>query len=140
MEALLNIETIRALHDEIILPGNIAGERDGRLEGVHGRIESRVYYLEVNDVFDVAAITGTYIAMGRAFVDGNRRTAFACIDVILAAAGAPLSYSLPADEDPLFSMIIQCAQGLRDESHLASHLRERYIKSAGLTMPGDDSE
>lgn len=140
MEALLQIETIRVLHEEVLLPDNIAGERDGRLEGVHGRIESRVYYLEVSDVFDVAAITGTYIAMGHAFVDGNKRTAFACIDVILAAAGAPLEYTQSPDEDPLFSMIIQCAQGLRDESHLADYLRDRYIKSAGLTMPGDKSE
>jgi death-on-curing protein len=137
MEALLEIETIRALHDEILLPENIPGEREGRLEGVHGRIEARVYYLEIGDVFDVAAITGTYLAMGHAFVDGNKRTAFACIDVILAVAGAPLEYSDPPEEDPLFSIIIQCAQGILNENHLADYLRKRYISTAGLTMPGE---
>lgn len=136
VEALLTMVSIRGVHDEVLLPGNISVEREGRLEDIHGRIESRVYYLEINDVFDVAAITGAYIAMGQAFVDCNKRTAFASADVILAIAGAPLEFSVPPDQDPLFSSLIQCAQGLRNETHLANYLRGRYMEAAGHEIPG----
>ena len=61
--------------------------------------------------------------MGQAFVDCNKRTAFASADVILAIAGAPLEFSLPPGQDPLFSILIQCAQGLHNETHLANYLR-----------------
>jgi death-on-curing protein len=131
MEALLSLETIRAIHDEVLLPENVAGERDGRLNGVYGRIEARVYYLAVNDVFDIAAIVGTYIAVGYPFNDGNKRTAFICIDIILAAANAALEFTESPDEDPLFDLIIQCAQGIVDETHLADYLRGRYVKLKG---------
>jgi death on curing protein len=127
MEALLSLETLRAIHHEVLLPENVAGERDGRLEGVYGRIEARVYYLAVNDVFDVAAIFGTYIAVAHPFNDGNKRTAFACIDLILAAAGAALTFTETPDEDPLFELVIQCGQGTVDEVQLANYLRGRYM-------------
>jgi len=58
--------------------------------------------------------------------------------VTLAATGAALKYPVAPHLDPLFALIIQCAQGLRDESHLADYLRGRYIKEAGVTIPGSE--
>lgn len=121
-------ETIRAIHDGVLAEENITGELPGRLDAVYGRIEMRVYYLEMNDVFDVAAVYCSYIAHGHPFNDGNKRTAFGSLDTILALNGFELNYSGESPEDdPLYELIIACAVGPKGDKELAAYLRTRFL-------------
>ena len=97
---------------------------------MYGRIEMRVYYLEMNDVFDVAAVYCSYIAHGHPFNDGNKRTAFGSLDTILSLNGFELNYSGESPEDdPLAELIIACAVGPKCDNELASYLRSRFLNS-----------
>jgi death-on-curing protein len=73
----------------------------------------------IRDVYELAACYACYIAVGHAFHDANKRTAFACMDTCLALNGIELSYEAAETGDQL----IQAAQGIVDEMELAAWLR-----------------
>lgn len=67
-----------ALHDRILqrFPG-VAGLSDpGRAQALIYRVQNRVHYEGVTDLFELAATYWVAIARGRIFHDGNKRTAF----------------------------------------------------------------
>ena len=138
MNPLLSLETVRAIHERVLLPDNVRGERDGgdRIEAIHGRMVNRLMYLPTQDVFDIAAIVCVYIAIGHGFVDGNKRTAFGCAALTLKLAEMPLTFGEPPKDDPLFDLIIACAAGTTDENTLANHLRSRWLAESGIRMGG----
>ena len=61
------------------------------MEAVIGRIENRLAYGLIGDVYDLAACYACYIAVGHCFHDANKRTAHTAMQVILKLNGA---YSL----------------------------------------------
>ncbi|MED5525430.1 MAG: type II toxin-antitoxin system death-on-curing family toxin [Pseudomonadota bacterium] len=73
-----------AIHDDIINPNELQGQApDKSIQAVVNRVENRVNYGLVSDVFELAACYAVCIAIGHASNDASKRTAFACMDLIL---------------------------------------------------------
>ena len=84
------------------------------------RVNNRVAYDMIEDVFELAACYACYIAVGHAFNDGNKRTAFKPQwDTCLKINDIELDFDTVETSD----MIIKAAQGIVDEKELAEWLR-----------------
>ena len=55
---LLSAELVEAIHDEVLNPGELPGRaRDKSLEGALARVENRLAYGMVGDVFEVPLVS-----------------------------------------------------------------------------------
>ena len=118
--ALLSADVVRQLHDEVLNPGEVAGEALNKsLEGALSRVDNRIAYGMLGDVFDLAAAYAVAVAMGHVFNDGNKRTAFRTMNAALVFNGVRIAW----DTEVVGQMIIAVAQGLVDEVELAEWLR-----------------
>ncbi|EFH9648214.1 TPA: type II toxin-antitoxin system death-on-curing family toxin, partial [Escherichia coli] len=70
-------EELIALHDaNINRYGGLPGMSDpGRAEAIIGRVQARVAYEEITDLFEVSATYLVATARGHIFNDANKRTA-----------------------------------------------------------------
>lgn len=119
---LLDAAVVEALHDAALNPGELAGRaREKSLEGALGRVDNRLIYGMIGDVFDLAAAYATAIATGHCFNDGNKRTAFDAMNFCLELNGTRLTWPMPETGD----RIIALAQGLIGEADMAEWLRQR---------------
>ncbi|MEZ5495009.1 MAG: type II toxin-antitoxin system death-on-curing family toxin [Pseudomonadales bacterium] len=119
---LINREAVQALHDAVLNPNELAGlAGDKSLDAVMGRVENRLTYGLIEDVFDLAATYAVVLAVGRVFNDGNKRTAFTVMDICLVQNGVVPCYEVIEAAD----MIIRAAQQMLDEKELAQWLRRR---------------
>ncbi len=108
------------IHDLVIAPNELQGlEKNKSVEAIIARIDNRVMYGMIRDVYELAACYACYIAVGHAFHDANKRTAFACMDTCLSLNGISLSYNVQEAGD----QIIRAAQGIVDEMELTAWLR-----------------
>jgi len=98
-------------------PQGLAGNKS--LDAVLARIENRMGFGLINDLYELAACYACYLAVGHVFNDANKRTAFACMDTCLALNGVTLDY----DSEEVGELMIRAAQGIVDESELGSWLR-----------------
>jgi death-on-curing protein len=74
---ILTPEDVLFIHDRVILPHELQGQAGHKsLSGAIARVEARVQYGLLNDVYDLAAAYGVVIATGHLFNDANKRTAF----------------------------------------------------------------
>lgn len=73
---MLSADLVEIVHDFILSnePG-VKGTNRGALEGALGRIEHRVQYDNLDDIFEIAGLYAEAIARGHAFSDANKRTA-----------------------------------------------------------------
>jgi death-on-curing protein len=112
------------IHDDVIGPHELQGiAKDKSLDAAIGRIDTRMSYGLIGDIFDFAACYATFIASAHVFHDANKRTAFASMDTILALNGVELDYDTQAAGD----MIIKIVTHQADENDLASWLRAHQI-------------
>lgn len=119
---LLSPDLVEALHASVLNPGELPGRaRDKSLEAALARVENRLAYGLVNDVFDLAAAYAMAVARGHCFNDGNKRTAFRTMNAALALNGVRIRWN--AEE--IGQIIIRCAQGLMEDGDLADWLREK---------------
>lgn len=119
---LIGRDAVLALHDAVLNPNELAGlAGDKSLDAVLGRIENRLQYGLIEDVFDLAATYAVVLAVGHVFNDGNKRTAFTVMDICLVQNGIEPAYDVIEAAD----MIIQAAQRKVDEKELALWLRRR---------------
>ncbi len=119
---LLSAELVEAIHDAVLNPGELAGlAGDTSLDGALARVENRLAYGMIADVFDLAAAYAMAIAPGHCFNDGNKRAAFRSMQVCLYINGIEMPWVV----EEIGPKIIQCAQGLIEESDLAEWLREK---------------
>lgn len=119
---LLPTDLVVEIHDSVLNPGEISGRaRDKSLEGALARVENRMAYGLIGDVFDLAAAYCVAVAQGHCFNDGNKRTAFRVMDAALAFNGRMTNWNT----EEVGQIIIRVAQGLMDEGALADWLRER---------------
>jgi death on curing protein len=120
---LLPTDLVDSIHDAVLNPGELTGRAlDKSLDGALARVENRLAYGMIGDVFDLAAAYCVTVAQGHCFNDGNKRTAFRVMQVCLDLHGLA-EPALP--EDVTGQIIIRVAQGLMDEVQLAEWLRER---------------
>lgn len=119
---LLNEAIVDVLHDTALNPGELPGRaRDKSLASALARVDNRLAYGMVNDVFDLAAAYAVAIATGHCFNDANKRTAFDAMNFCLELNGV----KTPWNTEEIGNLIIQVAQGLRDEEALADFLRAK---------------
>ena len=119
---LLNAALVEAIHDAVLNPGELQGRALNKsLEGALARVENRLHYDLIGDVFDLAAAYVIAIAQGHCFNDANKRTAHQCLDTCLDLNGVQIDWQA-LDVGPT---IIRAAQGLLDEGELAHWLRQR---------------
>lgn len=118
---LLTAEMVEAIHDEVLNPGELTGRaRDKSLESALARVDNRLAYGLVADVFELAALYAMAIAQGHCFNDANKRTAHQSMDAVLDLNGVQNNWV--ADEVGV--KIIALAQGLIDDGALADWLRD----------------
>ena len=122
MFRVLTLDLVEVIHDAVLNPGELTGRAGGAsLEGALARVDNRLAYGLVVDVFDLAAAYAVAIARGHCFNDANKRTAHQSMDVCLDLNGIQIAWQAE-DVGPV---IIRVAQGHMDESALADWLRAK---------------
>ncbi len=120
--ALLSVEMVTLIHDEVLNTGELPGPaRDKSLEATLARLDNRLAYGMIGDAFDLAATYAVVIARGHCFNDGNKRTAFRSMQIALRLNGITPHFPTIETADK----IITAAHGLTDEADLAVWLRLR---------------
>jgi len=118
---LLTVDLVDAIHDAVLNPGELTGRAQHKsLEGALARVENRLAYGMINDVFDLAAAYAIAIAQGHCFNDANKRTAHQAMDICLDLNGVQAAWQY----QEIGPVIIRAAQGLLDEGELAHWLRQ----------------
>ena len=121
---LLGPAQVEAIHDLVLNPGELAGRaRDKSLEGALSRVENRLMYGMIGDVFDLAAAYASAIATGHCFNDGNKRTAYRVMIVCMALNGIRVAH----ETETTGNQIIRLAQGGIDDEDMAAWLRARQV-------------
>lgn len=124
----LTAEQVISIHEQVILPNELQGmARNKSIEAVLGRVQNRLAYGLVGDVFDLAACYACYIATGHCFHDANKRTAHTAMQLVLVANGIAIEYDVAQMADK----IIAAAQGLIEEDELAVYLRVSATSATG---------
>ena len=119
---LLTPGLVEAIHDSVLNPGERPRRAPGKsLESALARVDNRLAYDMIGDVFDLAAAYAVAIARGPCFDDGNKRTAFRTMNAVLALNGIQIDWDTVETGD----VIIRAAQGHLDEGELAHWLRRR---------------
>jgi len=119
MKFLVSRDVIE-IHQLVINPNELQGLAGNKsLDAVLARIENRMGFGLIDDLYELAACYACYLAVGHVFNEANKRTAFACMDTCLALNGVTLDY----DSEEVGELIIRAAQGIVDESELGSWLR-----------------
>ena len=81
---LLSAQQIVDLHDGVLNPGELQGmAKDKSLDGALSRVENRLSYGMITDVFALATAYAMAVAQGHCFNDGNKRTAYRTLIVSL---------------------------------------------------------
>lgn len=116
----LSSEKVIAIHEQVVGSSELQGmARNKSIESVLARVDNRVAYGMIEDVFELAACYACYIAVGHVFNDGNKRTAFTAMDTCLRINSIELDF----DTVEAGEMMIKVAQGIVDEKELAEWLR-----------------
>jgi len=98
--------------------GGTQGIRDRNLlESAIGQARHTLEY--TGDIYETAAQYAYSIACNHPFLDGNKRTATACMLVFLDLNALPLPYAA----DDIFDWIMQIASGKLSRKELAEQLR-----------------
>ena len=121
---LLDAKLVEAIHDAVLNPGELQGfAGDKSLDGALARVDNRLVYGLIGDVFDLAAAYGVAIATGHVFNDANKRTAHQAMDVCLDLNGIELDHEAVEAGD----LIREVAQRRLDEDDLAAWLRKKAV-------------
>lgn len=117
---LLSEDDVVHIHDLVLNPGELTGQAlDKPLVGALSRIDFRLSYGLIVDAYELAASYAVVLATGHLFNDGNKRTAFRSMDVVLRLHDIPKVWETEATGQK----IIATAQSQIDEIELANWLR-----------------
>lgn len=113
---MIDATMVIEIHDLILStePGLIGGHGEGPVEGALARVENRIQYAGLDDIFDIAAMYAVAIARGHVFNDANKRTALVTALTYLALQGVEL-FREPFLED----IMVWVAQGELQEEDLS---------------------
>ena len=119
---LLTPEFVETLHDQALNPGELPGKaQDKSLDGALARVDNRLVYGMIEDIFDLAAAYAAAIAQGHCFNDANKRTAFDSMNFCLEVNEVEIAW----DVHEIGDMIIRLAQSQIEESDMAAWLRQK---------------
>ena len=121
---LLSVDHIIAIHDEVLEPNELQGMAgDKSLEGALSKVENRLNYGLINDIYSLAASYATAISQAHCFNDGNKRTAFLVMDLILDLNGINAIW----DVEEVGQKLVLLSQSKLDEADLAQWLRRVIV-------------
>ena len=117
---LLSVDHIIAIHDEVLEPSELQGMAgDKSLEGALSWVDNRLKYGLIDDIYSLAASYAAAISQAHCFNDGNKRTAFQVMDLILDLNGINAIW----DVEEVGQKIVLLSQSKLDEADLAQWLR-----------------
>ena len=117
---LLTVDQVIAIHDHVLDDHELQGMAGGKyLDGALARVENRLSYGLIEDVFALGASYAAAVSQAHCFNDGNKRTAFQVMDLVLDLNGVPMAW----DTEVVGQKIIALAQSTLDETDLADWLR-----------------
>ena len=120
MFRLLSPDLVELLYADVLNPNELAGRaRDTSLEGALSRVDNRLSYGMIEDVFALAAFYAEAVAQGHCFNDGNKRTAFRSMYAALVLNGVDIFF----ETEDVADRIILLAQGKLEAEKLAEWLR-----------------
>ncbi|MDR9836976.1 MULTISPECIES: type II toxin-antitoxin system death-on-curing family toxin [Herbaspirillum] len=113
---MIDAAMVIEIHDLILStePGLAGNHGQGPVEGALARVENRVMYQGLDDIFEIAAMYAVAIARGHVFNDANKRTALVTALTYLALQGIEL-----AREPFLEEIMVWVAEGELDVEDLA---------------------
>ena len=121
---LLSVDHIIAIHDEVLEPNELQGMAgDKSLEGALSRVENRLNYGLIEDIYSLAASYAVAVSQAHCFNDGNKRTAFQVMDHILDLNGIHTVW----DVEEVGQKIVLLSQSKLDETDLAQWLRRVIV-------------
>ena len=121
---LLSVDHIIAIHDEVLEANELQGMAgDKSLEGALSRVENRLKYGLIDDIYSVAASYAAAISQAHCFNDENKRTAFQVMDLILDLNGVNAVW----DVEEVGQKIVLLSQSKLDEVDLAKWLRRVIV-------------
>ena len=121
---LLSVEHIIAIHDEVLEPSELQGMAgDKSLEGALSRVDNRLKYGLIEDIYSLAASYAAAVSQAHCFNDGNKRTAFQVMDIILDLNGVNTIW----DVEEVGQKIVLLSQSKLDEADLAQWLRRVIV-------------
>ena len=117
---LLSVDHIIAIHDEVLELNELQGMAgDKPLEGAFSRVENRLTYGLIDDIYSLAASYATAISQAHCFNDGNKRTAFQVLDIVLDLNGIHIVW----DVETAGQKIVLLSQSKLDEADFSQWLR-----------------
>ena len=121
---LLSVDHIIAIHGEVLEPNELQGMAgDKSLEGALSRVENRLNYGLMEDIYSLAASYAVAVSQAHCFNDGNKRTAFQVMDLILNLNGINAIW----DVEEVGQKIVLLSQSKLDEADLAQWLRRVIV-------------
>jgi death on curing protein len=116
---LLSVDHIIAIHDEVLEPNEFQGMVGSKsLEGAFSKVDNRLNYGLIANIYSLAAPYATAISQAHCFNDGNKRTAFQVMDLILDLNGINVTW----DVEAVGQKIVLLSQSKLDEADLAQWL------------------
>ena len=127
---LLTVDDVIAVHDYVLSDHESQGLAGGKfLDGALGRVENRLNYGFIEDVFDLGASYAAAISQAHCFNDGNKRTAFQVMDVVLDLNGVQMAW----ETEVIGQKIVLVAQSKLDHVSFAEWLRQEASRNAVLS-------
>ena len=124
---LLTVDDVIAVHDYVLSDHESQGLAGGKfLDGALSRVENRLNYGLIADVFDLGAAYAAAISQAHCFNDGNKRTAFQVMDVVLDLNGVQMVW----DPEVIGQKMVSLAQSKLDDERFAEWLRQEASRSA----------
>lgn len=122
---LLSVDHIIAIHDEVLEPNELQGMAgDKSLEGALSRVENRLNYGLIEDVYSLAASYAAAVSQAHCFNDDrNKRTAFQVMDLILDLNGINAIW----DVEEVGQKIVLLSQSKLDDADLVQWLRRVVV-------------
>jgi death-on-curing protein len=121
---LLSVDHIIAIHAEVLELNELQGMAgDQSLEGALSRVDNRLNYGLIEDIYSLAASYAAAVSQAHCFNDGNRRTAFQVMDLILDLNGINAIW----DVEAVGQKIVLLSQSKLDEADLAQWLRRVVV-------------
>jgi len=118
----LTLEEVLRIHDVLIETfGGAPGVRDlGLIESALLRPQTGYYA----DIIEEAAAMWESLAMNHGFIDGNKRVAYACLEIFLASNGVTIA----ATNDELIAFIYEHLEAGTFRKDVLEHWLNRHTK------------
>ncbi|OQY98177.1 MAG: hypothetical protein B6D41_02665 [Chloroflexi bacterium UTCFX4] len=120
----LELDEVVRIHERIIVQygGSFGILNQGALESALATLQQTMFGEDLYpDVASKAAILFYLLVKNHAFMDGNKRTAFACLMRFLNENG----HALNATDDELFQFTVDVATSVVDKEQVTEWIRQR---------------